>query len=153
MLRDDEILPPEDLQRLHHLKARYFRSVDTKDWIALREVFADDIVVYDHVDEPTDRDIRYRDADSFVEFIRTGMLGKISVHHGHMPELRRIDDDTASGIWSMEDLVQDQATGKGIRGLGHYHERYIRTGGGWKIKELRLTRLRVDHLPGADPIG
>jgi hypothetical protein len=33
---------------------------------------------------------------------------------------------------------------KWMDAYGHYHERYVRVAAGWRIQELRLTRLRVD---------
>jgi SnoaL-like domain len=35
----------DDLEAIKQLKARYFRTMDTKDWAGMREVFADDVVV------------------------------------------------------------------------------------------------------------
>ena len=34
--------------------------------------------------------------------------------------------------------------GQVLQGWGHYHETYERSDGQWRIKTLRLTRLRVD---------
>ena len=31
-----------------------------------------------------------------------------------------------------------------LHGYGHYHETYEKTDAGWRIKTIRLTRLRVD---------
>jgi hypothetical protein len=38
-------------------------------------------------------------------------------------------------------------SGHFLHGLGHYHETYVRTPGGWRIASLRLTRLRLDIEP------
>ena len=35
----------DDIEAIKQLKARYFRTMDTKDWAAMREVFADEVVV------------------------------------------------------------------------------------------------------------
>ncbi|PRC48766.1 DUF4440 domain-containing protein, partial [Mycobacterium sp. ITM-2017-0098] len=34
----------DELEAIRALKARYFRLMDTKDWRAWRQVFADDVV-------------------------------------------------------------------------------------------------------------
>jgi hypothetical protein len=31
-------------------------------------------------------------------------------------------------------------------GYGHYHETYVRTGAEWRIKSMRLTRVRLDVI-------
>jgi hypothetical protein len=36
------------------------------------------------------------------------------------------------------------ANGREINGYGHYHERYVRTGDGWRIAQSRVTRLMLD---------
>jgi hypothetical protein len=35
----------DDIEAIRQLKARYFRTMDTKDWTAMRRVFADDVVM------------------------------------------------------------------------------------------------------------
>lgn len=142
-------LPMEDVFALYELKARYLRFIDTKDWDGLLGLLRPDVVVYRQVERPGPNDIRYREADAYVAYVQGALSGKISVHHGHMPELRRVDDVTASGIWAMSDWVEDCETGQGFHGYGHYHEMYVKDDEGWRIKELRLTRIRLDALvPG-----
>jgi hypothetical protein len=34
----------------------------------------------------------------------------------------------------------------GLMGYGHYTEEYVREDGAWRIRRLRLDRLRVDPL-------
>ncbi len=31
-----------------------------------------------------------------------------------------------------------------LRGYGHYHEEYVRTADGWRVKSSTVKRLRVD---------
>ena len=35
----------DDIEAIKQLKARYCRTMDTKDWAAMREVFADDVTM------------------------------------------------------------------------------------------------------------
>ena len=35
----------DDIEAIKQLKARYFRTMDTKHWAAMRQVFTDDVVV------------------------------------------------------------------------------------------------------------
>ncbi|MHB8661628.1 MAG: nuclear transport factor 2 family protein [Acidimicrobiales bacterium] len=133
-----------DIEAIKQLKARYFRSMDTKDWSGFGAVFTHDV----HVVVPEgDMDITGRDAA--VAAISGALTGVQTVHHGHMPEIEITGTDTASGIWAMEDYVEFAGANgarAGLRGYGHYHERYHRDAGGWLIAELRLSRIRVDPL-------
>lgn len=134
----------EDLQRLHLLKARYFRFLDTKQWSSFRELFADDLTVYSNSPKSAPGDVAFSSADAFVSWVRSALEDTVSVHHGHMPELWQVDEATASGIWAMFDFLQNKKTNRVSRGYGHYHETYRRHGSGWQIAEFRLVRIRVD---------
>ena len=35
----------DDIEAIRQLKARYFRTMDTKDWDGMRQVFTDDVVI------------------------------------------------------------------------------------------------------------
>ena len=128
-----------DLEELRQLKARYFRLMDTKAWDELREVFTTDV----RIDTMEDSGTVIVGVDEYLPFL-IGQIGEVTtVHHGHMPELRLLDDDTATGIWAMEDELwwPEGAPIRYLHGYGHYHETYRRTPDGWRISELRLTRL------------
>ena len=47
----------------------------------------------------------------------------------------------------MQDRVIFGPNRPSITGYGHYHERYVRRDGAWKIAALRLTRLHLDVQP------
>ncbi len=142
-----------DLNDLHALKARYFRALDTKDWPSLRAVFADDLVYY--------RDPGYGEpsaapsvvgADAFLENVKRRHSTSVTVHHGHGPEIQLTGDDTATGVWALFDWVDNYAEGHAWKGYGHYHEHYLKgTDGRWRIKEMRLSRVRVDAVQTTDP--
>jgi len=129
-----------DIDAIKALKARYFRCIDMKLWDELGEVFDADVVA-----EYSGPGPRIAGRAAVVEFIRSAVHAVRTVHHGHMPEIE-VTGDTARGIWAMFDMVE-RADGSGavMRGYGHYHEDYVRTAVGWKIRTLRLTRLRVDR--------
>ena len=132
----------DDLEAIKQLKARYFRTIDTKDWAAMRRVFADDIVV----DTTASGGSVISGADAFMEFLRPTLRDVLTVHHGHMPEIELTSATTARGIWSMEDMLRFP-DGTELHGYGHYHETYEKVGGTWRIKTLTLTRLRQDITP------
>jgi uncharacterized protein (TIGR02246 family) len=132
----------DDVEAIKQLKARYFRTMDTKDWTGMRGVFADDVVV----DTASSGGGVISGADDFMAFLEPTLEGVVTVHHGHMPEIDLTSDTTATGIWSMEDMLRF-ADGSELHGYGHYHETYEKVDGRWRIKTLTLTRLRQDWTP------
>lgn len=134
---------------IHALKARYFRMMDLKDWAGLEAVFAPDLVA-DFRDSTGQRDESQltHGAAAYVAKLAPILQNIETVHHGHMPEIMIESADSATGIWAMEDKLWVQEGSsmpfKWLHGYGHYHERYIRIDGAWRIAEVRLTRLRVD---------
>jgi uncharacterized protein (TIGR02246 family) len=128
----------DDLEAIRQLKARYFRTMDTKDWKGMREVFCDDVVV----DTTSSGGGVVEGADEFIAFLSEALRDVITVHHGHMPELELTGPATAKGIWAMEDFLR-WPNGTELRGYGHYHETYEKQRDGWRIKRLTLTRLHV----------
>ena len=129
----------DDIEAIKQLKARYFRLMDAKDWDAMREVFADDVVI-----DTTESGGRVvNGADDFMAGLRKILQDALTVHHGHMPEISLTSPTTATGVWSMEDIVR-WPDGSELHGFGHYHETYEKIDSDWRIKTMTLTRLRMD---------
>lgn len=133
-----------DIEAIRQLKARYFRTLDQKDWQGYRGVFTDDVVV-DTTDD-TGPGTELEGADAYVAWLIPILSDAITVHHGHMGELVVTGPDTAWGIWSMEDHIWfPPGTGLGrMWGTGWYEEEYRRVGDEWRIARLRLRRRRVE---------
>ena len=129
----------DDIEAIKQLKARYFRTMDTKDWDAMRQVFSDDVTM----DTTASGGGVLTGADAFMAFLRQAIGDVITVHHGHMPEIALTSPKTASGIWAMEDMLR-WPDGRELHGYGHYEETYEKVGGAWRIKSSKLTRLRMD---------
>ena len=111
------------------VKARYCRLLDTKDWSGFAGLLTEDFEL--DVSEGT----------------------SVPVIHGRDAAVTQITLDGANRaqvIWAMQDRVvwgEEQAAriGRaGLTGYGHYHERYVKQDGEWKIAALRLTRLHID---------
>ncbi|MBB4614281.1 nuclear transport factor 2 family protein [Novosphingobium taihuense] len=142
----------EDIKRL---KAKYFRCVDTKDWEGYRSVFADDLVFDITADMPDVGVIV--GAEAAVAIPRGSLTSDVvSIHHGHCPEIEILSPTMAKGIWAMEDRLfwgpGSDSPGQSMHGMGHYTETYEKTEQGWRIKSLKLTRLRVEFNP-ASPVS
>jgi uncharacterized protein (TIGR02246 family) len=129
----------DDIEAIRQLKARYFRTMDTKDWEGMRRVFADDVVV----DTSAAGGSSVSGADEFMAFLQEALNGAVTVHQGHMPEIDLTSPTTATGIWALNDLVI-WPNGTRLNGYGHYHETYEKVGDQWLIKSSTLTRLHVD---------
>jgi uncharacterized protein (TIGR02246 family) len=129
----------DDVEAIKRLKARYFRTMDTKDWEGMRQVFTDDVVV----DTTGSGGQIVEGADTFMRYLQSTLDGVVTVHHGHMPEVEVTGPDTATGVWAMQDILE-WPDGRRMFGYGHYHETYARLEDGWRIATTRLTRLRVD---------
>ena len=131
----------DDIEAIRRVKARYFRTMDTKDWSGMRRVFADDVVM----DTTSSGGGVISGADEFLAFLEPTLRDVVTVHHGHMPEIQLTSTTTATGIWSMEDMLR-WPDGTEMHGYGHYHETYEKGPDGWRIKTSTLTRLHTDFV-------
>jgi uncharacterized protein (TIGR02246 family) len=129
----------DDVEAIRQLKARYFRTMDTKDWAGMRQVFTDDAVM----DTTASGGGVVSGADEFMAFLEPALADAITVHHGHMPEIELTSATSATGIWALQDLIIFP-DGTRMLGFGHYHETYEKLDDDWRIKSLTLTRLHVE---------
>jgi uncharacterized protein (TIGR02246 family) len=136
------------IEAIKQLKARYFRTMDTKDWDGFADVFARDALM-----EVPEAEARVTGRAEIAAFVSGSLVGATTTHHGHMPEIELVDDTHARGLWAMFDYVEwpkhDDGTRIGLQGYGHYHEEYVYEDGEWRIAHTRLVRLRVDWLGAA----
>ncbi len=132
-----------DIEAIKQLKARYFRLMDQKRWDEWGQVFAEDCVM-----EVPEAEMVNHGRQEIVANVSGALVGTVTTHHGHMPEIEITSPTTARGIWAMQDFLQmPEGSPLGVKSLvgwGHYHETYELVGGEWKIKTLVLTRLRRD---------
>jgi uncharacterized protein (TIGR02246 family) len=129
------------IEQIRQLKARYFRLMDTKQWDALRGVFARDARLVD-----LESGTAWTGREAIVAGLARVLAPPVrSVHHGHMPEIELTGDSEARGVWAMNDWVDTPAFT--LDGWGHYHERYVFEDGAWRIADERITRLRVVRRP------
>lgn len=149
-----------DLERLaafdeiRQIKAKYFRGVDTGDSELVRGILAEDCVL-DYMgcctDPKTGRDflpamnvvMRGRESWSSKGL---SAFGIVSVHQGHNCEIELTGAAAAKVTWSMTDRLYMPEGGPYalMTGFGYYHETYEKTAAGWKLKTLRIERIRVE---------
>jgi hypothetical protein len=130
-------------------KARYCRTLDTKDWTGYGDVFTEDVVMDT---SPAGGPPPIHGRDAVVRYVRGAVETARTAHQVHSPEITLLDASTADVIWAMQDRVvwgPDRQFAPGLTGhtgYGHYHERYVRQNDGrWRIKTQRLTRLHTDN--------
>lgn len=128
-----------DIESIKLLKAKYFRNIDTKDWASLADCFTEDLVA----DFSEAMGKLQHGRDNFIEKLSEALEDAVSIHQGNMPEIDMLDAENAVGVWAMEDIVM--LPGLNIQGWGHYHEKYRKVEGVWKIATIKLTRVRVLH--------
>lgn len=142
------------IEEIRQLKARYFRLMDTHQWDVFGDIFTEDAVfdargALEENPDPSAHGEPLKGRAAIVDYVSSGITPLTSVHYGHMPEISILSDDEATGIWVLEDILRPPAGGPFtlFRGHGHYHERYRREGGKWRIAELKITRLMVEMTP------
>jgi uncharacterized protein (TIGR02246 family) len=133
----------DDIEAIKQLKARYMRTVDTKDWKGFHDVFTDDVVW----------DMRSSGAevltgpDAIVAYNQKSLGDDmVGIHQGHMPEIELTSPTTAKGVWSSEHMHR-WPDGSELHGYGFYHETYEKVDGDWKIKTCVFQQLRADYTP------
>jgi SnoaL-like domain len=138
------------LEDIRALKARYCRTLDTKDWAGFAALFTQDAmmdVVQDTGNPPMSG------IAAILEQVKFAVINAATSHQVHTPEITLIGPDDAEGVWAMQDRVVWQPGTSpvprigSITGYGQYHERYRREGDVWKIAALKLTRFHVDMHP------
>ena len=136
---------------ISEVKARYCRLMDTKDWAGYAELFTDD---YELDTSYAGGPPPIRGREAAIAAVRSWIETAKTAHQVHSPEMK-IEGNVAHVIWAMQDRViwgADRRPGPdmgGHVGYGHYHERYERKNGQWRIAALRLTRLIEDFYPPA----
>ena len=133
----------DDIEAIKQLKGRYCRTMDTKDWAAMRRLFTDDLVM----DTVASGGSVVAGADDFMTFLTQAIGEVVTVHHCHTPEISIESPTAAEGIWAMEDMLRFP-DGAELHGYGHYHETYRKHDGEWRIASSTLTRLRMDWSAG-----
>lgn len=129
----------DDWMAICALKARYCRLLDTKQWDAWADLFADDLVL-DTSEANGPPPISGRTAA--LAMVRQMLEHARTVHQVHSPEIT-IAEDIAEAIWAMQDrLIFPDGTN--LTGYGHYIEGYVKHEGAWKIARTKLTRLILD---------
>jgi hypothetical protein len=127
----------EDIEAIKQLKYKYMRCLDQKLWDEIVECFTDDAVA-----AYSGGKYSFDGRDAIVSFLSQSMGREsfLSSHRVHHPEIELTGDDTATGVWALEDVVIDTEHEITIRGAAFYRDEYVRIGGRWKIRSTGYRR-------------
>jgi len=132
-----------EIEAIKQLKARYFRYVDTFNLEGWLTVFTDDVVCRYEKGVAPREDLAGRRQEGDHRLLDDEQESGPERPPWPHAEIEILSDTEATAIWAMEDIVE--FTDALMHGYGHYHEKYVKVDGEWLIKELHLTRLRVQQ--------
>lgn len=136
-----------DLEDIRTLKYRYFRGIDTADSDLLGTLFTDDIEVEYR---GGGYKVKLQGRENLLEFLANSFHSDAAaMHQGHQPEITLTGDDTAEGIWYLEDIFVDLRDRTRTEGTAIYRDSYRRVDGQWKLARTEYDRVIefVDKLP------
>lgn len=134
----------KDWIALCEAKARYCLTLDTKDWAGYADLMTEDYEL--DVSEGTGKPV-IRGRDEAIRDVRASIETAKTAHQVHNPIID-IDGDEARVIWALQDRVV-WGPDRALTGYGHYHERWVRRDGAWKLAALKLTRLHMEFTAPA----
>lgn len=121
----------EALDAIARLKARYWHACDRKDVEGVIACFAEGEILIDY-DGPAGR---LTDRDGLREVFASIATKPeiVELHHGGSPVLELVDDDHATGRWSLHYSLMNTAKGTVSQVGGYYDDAYVRVEGEWRI--------------------
>ena len=139
----------EDVRRL---MARYVRYADNQRWNDLANLFTEDGTFTPHRPDGSVWMRMNGRAEISATVGASGGAGVTLIHHLFSDEIDVDSAVSARGVFAMEDIVtrpEDAEVSEAIpfrhmHGFGHYHARFVRTDGSWRIAEMTQTRVRLD---------
>lgn len=136
-----------DFEDIRTLKHRYFRAIDTANIALLSTMFTDDIAVEYR---GGGYKVKLSGRENMLEFLANSFNSDcVAMHQGHQPEITLTGDDTAEGVWYLEDIFVDLRDRTRTEGSAIYRDEYRRVDGQWKLSRTEYDRVIefVDKLP------
>ena len=132
----------EAIEAIRRLKYAYFRLLDTKQFVALGELFIPDATTaYES------GNLSQRGRGEIVAFLQEALGGPgiVTMHHGHHPEIDLVGPDRATGTWYLEDRVLIPGADLEISGTALYTDEYVLVDGSWRIAHTGYERIFEEH--------
>lgn len=128
-----------EMERIKELKARYFRALDTKNWVLFAACLTEDVE-----GRYSDGQLSFDGKEQLVSFMVKNLSSGtvLTMHHGHHPEIEINEDNMqATGIWYLQDMVIDLQNKTRLYGAAIYHDEYRAVKGEWKISKTGYSRI------------
>lgn len=128
-----------DLEEIRTLKHRYYRAIDTADEALLSNLFTDDVSVEYRGGTYL---VRLQGREKMLDFLMSSFHSDaVAMHHGHMPDIGFTGEDSAEGLWYLEDVFISLERQQITAGSAFYRDKYLRVDGEWKIAHTEYDRI------------
>jgi hypothetical protein len=132
----DDLVTMEEIKRV---KYRYLRAMDTGDMKALPALFTEDVSArflggsYD---------VTISSKAKLLEYLAASVTPDVVINHNcHHPEIDLTGPDSADGLWYLSDWYYNRTQKRIVRGAAFYRDRYVKSGGTWKIRHTGYERV------------
>jgi hypothetical protein len=132
----------QEIESIKQVKYAYLRLLDLKLFEELGELLTVDCTA-----SYEDGKRSFRGQAAIVGFLTEalGDPGIVTEHHGHHPEIVLAGQDTATGVWYLQDRVIVPAADVEIGGTAFYRDEYLKVGGQWLISHTGYERVFEEH--------
>lgn len=128
-----------DIEEIKILKHRYFRGIDTADMALLGGLFTENVSC--KYNGGTYR-VSLQGREPMLEFLANSFhSGAAAMHIGIMPEIAITGDNSATGIWYLQDVFISLERDDHTFGTAIYTDTYRRLGGQWQIESTYYDRV------------
>lgn len=128
-----------DIEEIKVLKHRYFRGIDTANMALLADAFVEDVAC---TYNGGTYKVSLQGRAAMLEFLANSFhSGAAAMHIGIMPEITITGDNTATGIWYLQDVFIDVEKDDHTFGTAIYTDTYRREGGVWRIESTYYDRV------------
>lgn len=128
-----------DIEEIKVLKHRYFRGIDTADMALLSDIFVEDVAC---TYNGGTYKVSLQGRTAMLEFLANSFhSGAAAMHIGIMPEVTVTGDNSAKGIWYLQDVFINLEKDDHTFGTAIYTDTYRREGGVWKIETTYYDRV------------
>lgn len=138
-------VPEADRSEIAALLYRYARAVDGKDWTLYRSVFTDDAVI-----DYSSAGAICGSRDEVADWLATGFAAiPMSMHYITNIEILSYAGDSATVRAMFYNPMQLPGMTEMSYCGGYYHHELVRTGDGWRSRDLREENAWFTNPPGS----
>lgn len=128
-----------DIEEIKVLKHRYFRGIDTGNAELLSGLFTEDVAV---TYNGGTYKVSLSGRAAMLEFLANSFhSAAVAMHIGLMPEIAITGNNSATGIWYLQDVFIDLEKDDHTFGTAIYTDTYRREGGTWKMASTYYDRV------------